>query len=103
MSHCYNKNKENKVHLKLTAYESLHKFLTLIRSGYTTGNWVPVNSELTGIELTDLVGSGVPSALDGGSFLRIGTNLRCWPPSNAHHPFNGDSMIHRYGEHGKTF
>jgi carotenoid cleavage dioxygenase-like enzyme len=37
----------------------------------------------------------VPPALVGGAFYRIGTNLRCWPPSNAHHAFNGDAMIHK--------
>ena len=61
-----------------------------------SGNWVPVEQELTNIELTDMEGmEGVPLALAGGAFYRIGTNLRCWPPSNVHHPFNGDAMIHR--------
>jgi carotenoid cleavage dioxygenase-like enzyme len=60
-----------------------------------SGNWVPVDSELTSVELAEVHGSGLPTDLVGGAFVRIGTNLRCWPPSNAHHPFNGDSMIHR--------
>jgi carotenoid cleavage dioxygenase len=64
-----------------------------------SGNWVPVDSELNSVELLAAeVDDGswqLPADLDGGAFLRIGTNLRCWPPSNAHHPFNGDSMIHR--------
>jgi carotenoid cleavage dioxygenase-like enzyme len=65
------------------------------RSGYMSGNWVPVSTELNNVELTELEGSGVPPALVGGAFYRIGTNLRCWPPSNAHHAFNGDAMIHK--------
>lgn len=69
------------------------------RSGYMSGNWVPVAAELNRVELTDITwGDGGGSAaadLASGAFYRIGTNLRCWPPSNAHHPFNGDAMIHR--------
>ena len=60
---------------------------------YTTGNWVPVHREMDNVEV-ELEGE-VPEDLLGGMYVRIGTNLKCWPPSGKHHAFTGESILHR--------
>ena len=36
----------------------------------------------------------IPAELLSGLYVRSGPNLQCWPPSNKHHAFNGEAMLH---------
>ena len=61
--------------------------------GYTQGNWVPVEHELSNHQV--VMSARIPAELQGGMFVRMGTNAKVWPPTSVHHPFNGESMMHR--------
>jgi len=67
-------------------------------TGYMEGNWVPVTKELNRVEV--IVDGSIPSHLKGGMYVRTGANPRCWPPSNIHHAFCQDAMLHRISLEG---
>ena len=74
-----------------------------LRGGYMEGNWAPVAVEVTRAPCR--VEGRVPRELVGGMYVRwvlssttsptrTGANPRCWPPTNIHHAFGGEAMLH---------
>jgi carotenoid cleavage dioxygenase len=65
--------------------------MTTIENRYLTGNYGPVDNELTATELA--VTGRIPSALDG-RYLRNGPNPITAPEPGSYHWFTGDGMVH---------
>ena len=96
--------REGIIQLVETAYLKIHELENIQeynqQVGYTSGNWVPVQHELEGYQVA--MSGRIPAELQGGMFVRMGTNAKVWPPTNVHHPFNGESMMHRIFINGNS-
>jgi carotenoid cleavage dioxygenase len=62
-------------------------------SPFLSGAWAPLPQELERASV-EVVQGEVPRELNG-SYLRSGANQR-FAPRDAHHPFDGDGMLHAF-------